>query len=97
MTNEINFKELIKKHGPKKAIEIIQTTSKPLSGNFAKEHKKMDTFSNKTTDELVQQIEKENKIETTSQNNSESIKVQTQFSFVTTESITTEQNALYAE
>ena len=69
MTGEANnFKKLIKEYGPKKAIEIIRTTSKPLSGDFAKEHKNLDAFSNNTTNEITQQLDDEKEMETGTSN-----------------------------
>lgn len=99
MTDKTNdFKELVKQFGPKKAAEIIRTTGKPLEEDFAKTHKKLDTFSNKTTDEIIQQLEKENEIQTTSGNYGDSILyVQSSFSLKTTQSTEFAQHTVYAE
>ena len=69
MTEKVDFKKLIEEHGAKKAAEIIRTTGKPLTEDFAKSHKKMDTFSNKTTNEITQQLDAEQEIETTTSKN----------------------------
>jgi len=69
MSENVDFKKLIEKHGAKKAAEIVRTTGKPLTEDFAKSHKKMDTFSNKTTNEITQQLNAEQEIETTTSKN----------------------------
>lgn len=98
MTDKVtDFKKLVKEHGPKKAAEIVRTTGNPLSEDFAKTHKKLNTFSNKTTDELIQQLEKENEIQTTSGNYGEYIQIQQQFSLKTTQSAEFAKHTLYAE
>ena len=69
MTDNVDFKKLVKEHGAKKAIEIIRTTSKPLSGDFAKEHKNLKAFSNSVTNEITQQLDAELEIETATSKN----------------------------
>lgn len=97
MTENNDFKKLVKRFGPKKAAEIIRTTGKPLEEDFAKTHKKLDTFSNKTTDEIIQQLEKENEIQTTSGIYADFIlQAQPSFSLKTTQSTEFAQT-LYAE
>lgn len=68
MTEKVNFKKLIEEHGAKKAAEIIRTTGTPLTEDFAQSHKRMDTFSNNTTNEIIQQLEDDDKMETTTRN-----------------------------
>lgn len=68
MTERINFKELINKYGAKKAAEIIRTTYTPLTEDFAKSHKEMNTFSNEVTDIIIKELEDEKEIETTTKN-----------------------------
>lgn len=68
MTDEIDFKKLVKEHGAKKAIELIRTTGKPLSVDFAKEHKNLEAFSNTTTNKITQQLDVEEKETPTSEN-----------------------------
>lgn len=69
MTEKVDFKKLIEEHGAKKAAETVRTTGKPLTEDFAKSHKKMNTFSNKTTDEITQQLVAEQETETTTSKN----------------------------
>ena len=69
MTDEIDFKKLVKEHGAKKAIELIRTTGKPLSGDFAKEHKNLKAFSNSVTNEITQQLDAEQELETPTSEN----------------------------
>jgi len=54
---ENEFSNLIKKHGPKKAAEIIRGTGAIYDDDFTKSHKKHPTFTNKATAELIEQIE----------------------------------------
>jgi len=60
------FKKLIRKHGPKKAAEIIRATGNVYDEDFTQTHKQKETFSNNTTNEIIQQIEEELAIEATS-------------------------------
>jgi len=54
---ENEYSELIKKHGPKKASEIIRGTGAVYDGDFTKSHKDHPTFSNETTAKLIEEIE----------------------------------------
>jgi len=94
MVESNDFKKMVKQLGPKKASEVIRTTNRPLKEDFAKTHKKLDAFSNKTTDEIFQQLEKEDYV--TSGHYDSIIYSSQAFSLKTTQS-TEYAQTLYAE
>lgn len=54
---EREYRELIKKHGLKKAVEIIRGMGAVYDGDFTKSHKDHPTFSNETTGKLIEETE----------------------------------------